>query len=350
LRRPVLPSVEDPAQWRQDEYTVLAAQHLLSRMDLDISQSDIEDDIVAALLSSSEIDFEWASSVTGSCELHGTYSAHPPRIRISRRLGTARANFTAAHELGHHLQEHDDEWVWDVLAGLRRTSPFVAQDVEERVSNQVAVHVLMPDDFVASQWGGVLSPEFVRALTREGRVSREAASLRAMGFAVAHGVEPTIIAVARPDGVVTSATASDGVQFAPPQRRTVQPDFSALADREPGRDRAIQGILYASGASRADLTYDWTWDNDGTHLFVVARPEYRFGDANWGADSVECLGPSCESVFSRAAAELCAKCVSPICPDCAACRCEKTEGATCSVCFMVMSIAESQRGTKHEDC
>lgn len=346
----MLPSIEDPQRWRQDEQTILVAEHLLGGMNLDISRSDIENDIVEALSSSSEIGFEWASSVTGSCELHGTYSARPPRIRVSRRSGTARANFTAAHELGHHLQEHDDEWVWDVLADLRRNHPFIAQDVEERVSNQIAVRLLMPDVFVASHWRGRLTPEFVCSLTRDGRVSREAASLRAMGFAGAQGGGTAVIAVARTDGAVTSATASDGSRLAPPQRWTVQPDFAALAEREPGRHRAIQGILYASGVSRADLTYDWAWGDDGAHLFVIVRPEYQFGDANWGGDDVECLGASCASVFSHSVAERCMKCTSPICPDCATCNCEKAQGAVCSECFLAMSIAESQRGAKHGDC
>lgn len=346
----MLPSIENPEEWRLEENTILVARHLLERMSLDVSRSDIEDDIIAALSSSADVAFEWVSNVSGSCELHGTYFADPPRIRVSRRSGAARANFTAAHELGHHLQEHDDEWGLDVLAGLRASHPFIARDVEERVSDQVAVRLLMPDAHVAAVWTGSLTPDFVRELTRDGRVSRQAASMRAMGHAVAQGIGPTVVAVARPDGVVTSATTSDGSLLAPPQGRSVQSDFAALAEGIPGHYRAIQGILYASGFSRADVAYYWSWDYDGTHIFVVVRPEYRFGDANWGNDDIECLGQSCGSSFSLSDAELCAQCKKPKCPDCDACACEKTEGAVCSECFTLMSLAETQRGPRHDVC
>lgn len=343
----MLPSIETPEAWRSEEKTALVAQHLLSGLNLDVSRSDLEDDIVGALTSSSDIIFEWTASVNSTCELLGTYSPFPPRIRVSRRLGVGRANFTAAHEVGHHLQAYDAEWGLGVLAELRRTHAFIAQDVEERVSNQVATRLLMPDAFVASEWTGSLTPDFVRALTRDGRVSREAASMRAVAYA---GSESAVVVIARPDGQVTSARASDASKLAPPPRRTLQPDFAKLAEAEPGHHRAVEGFIYATGVSRSDLTYDWVWDHNGTHLIVVAVPEYRFGDANWGGDEMECLSANCGSSFSRSDAELCLTCRQPICPDCSACACEKAVGKLCDNCFTIMSIAESDRGDVHEVC
>lgn len=343
----MLPSIDAPDAWRSDENTASVAQHLLDGMNLDVSRSDLEEDIVGALTSSADIAFEWSASVSSACELLGTYSPFPPRIRVSRRLGVGRANFTAAHELGHHLQEHDEHWGLGVLAELRRTHAFIAQDVEERVSNQVAVRLLMPDALVASEWDGALTPEFVRALTRDGRVSREAASMRAVAHA---NSESAVVVIVRPDGHVTSAVAADASKLAPPPRRTLQPDFVKLAELEPGRHRAVEGFIYSSGVSRADLSYEWAWDHTGTHLIVVAQPEYRFGDANWGGDEMECLSASCGSSFSRSDAAVCLTCRQHICPDCSACACEKPEGKLCDNCFTVMSIAESSRGDVHEVC
>lgn len=343
----MLPSVDAPDAWRSDDFTVLVAQHLLDGMSLDVSRSELEEDLVGALASSDDIIFEWTASVSGTCELLGTYSPFPPRIRVSRRLGVGRANFTAAHEIGHHLQEHDEEWGLGVLAELRRKHAFIAQDVEERVSNQVAVRLLMPDALVASEWRGELTPEFVRALTRDGRVSREAASMRAVAHAAP---EAAVVVIVRPDGQVTSAVAADASKLAPPPRGTLQPDFAKLVELEPGRHRAAEGFIYSSGVSRADLSFEWAWDHNGTHLIVVAQPEYRFGDANWGGDELECLSASCGSSFSRSDAALCSTCRQPICPDCSACACEKREGKLCENCFTVMSIAESVRGDVHEVC
>ncbi|MFG6402491.1 ImmA/IrrE family metallo-endopeptidase [Microbacterium sp. P04] len=319
-------------------------------MSLDISRSDLEEDVIGALRSSVDIEFEWVSSVAGVCELHGTYSSNPPRIRVARGAGTARANFTAAHEIGHHLQSHDAQWALGTLATLRRADPFTAQDVEERVSNQVAVRLLMPDFLVRAAWTGEISPAFVGRLTRDGRVSRWAASIRASGHAQAEGAEPFVVIIARPDGVVTSAVASDNATFAPPAHWTVQPDLAELVNGAVGRRRSVNGILYASGASRNDVTYDWGWDHNGTHVIVVARPEYRYGDANWGGDEVECLSINCGSSFSRSAADLCPTCVKPVCPDCGYCGCEKAEGAFCAKCFTLMSIQESRRGSEHDVC
>lgn len=343
----MLPSVDDADAWRLDENTARVAVHLLEDMDLGVPRADIEDDVIHALVASSEIDFEWSATVASACELLGTYSATPPRIRIARHLGMGRANFTAAHEIGHHLQAHNTDWALGVLAKLRRERPFVARDVEERVSNEVAVRLLMPDALVASEWGGALTPHFVLALTRHGRVSREAASMRAVTYAASTSA---VVVIARPNGLVTSARGSDAARLAPPPRRTIQPDFAALANSEPGRRGAEEGFIYSTGVSRADLNYDWCWDHDGSHLIVVADLNYQFGDAQWGGDEVECVGVSCGSSYSRSLAAICASCNNPICPDCAACACDKREGRMCSNCFTLMSIAESTRGDTHDVC
>jgi hypothetical protein len=343
----VLPSVDDADAWRLDENTALVAEHLLEDMDLGVPRADIEDDIIRALIDSPKIEFEWSATIATDCELLGTYSAIPPRIRVSRRLRTGRANFTAAHEVGHHLQAHNAEWALGVLAKLRRDHPFIARDVEERVSNEVAVRLLMPDALVASEWGGVLTPQFVLALTRYGRVSREAASMRAVKHAASAAA---VVVIARPDGLVTSARGSDASRLAPPPRRTIQPDLAALTESEPGRRGAAEGFIYSTGVSRADLNYDWCWDHDGTHLIVVADVNYQFGDAQWGGDEVECVGLSCGSSYSRSLAAICATCKNPVCPDCAACVCDKREGKLCSNCFTIMSIAESARGDAHDVC
>jgi hypothetical protein len=346
----VLPAITNPEEWRLEQNTLAVAEHLIQGMQLDVSASDLEDDIIGALSSSSEIIFEWAASVQGSCELHGTYSPVPPRIRVKRSSGTARGNFTAAHELGHHLQSHDADWALGVLADLRRTKPFIARDVEERVSNQVAARLLLPDQFVDSQWKTRLTPDFVRALTRDGRVSRWAASIRAAGRAEREEPGPFVIVVARLDGVVTSAVASNGSELAPPGRGSVQPDLATLAAGEPGHGRAREGIIYGSGVSRADVGYDWCWDFDGSHVIAIVRTEYRFGKANWGDDDTECASVNCETVFSRSEATHCETCMQPVCPVCSACGCERTEGGICTKCFMVMSIAETQNGAQHVEC
>lgn len=345
----VLPEVSTPEEWRSPSAVEAVARHLIETMTLDVSLSDLEDDIVQALKESEHIVFEWAASVNSDCELFGTYVATPPRIRVARKQHTARANFTAAHELGHHLQVHDIDWAADVLADLRADKPWLAKQVEEAVSDQVASLLLLPDDFVQLHWRGSLTPGFVRALTRNGGVSRSAATIRALGFSRQHESK-VVIVVSDREGIVVFAAATDGGMLAPPARGSHQPDLERIARVGEGHHRARGGIHYSSGTTRSDVKYESEWDVDGSHLITIIRPEYPFGTPNWGSDVAQCQSEACGEVFSRSEATRCELCNRHKCPSCSSCGCVRREGKTCINCFFVMSLAESERGDAHEVC
>lgn len=347
----MLPEVVGPEEWRRAENVDAVAAHLLANMAFDASLSDLHDDTIGALQASDLIEFEWGTTVTTTCELHGTYSRHPPRIRVARGQTTARANFTAAHEFGHHLQHEDPDWALDVFAELRRNQPVLASVVEELVSNLVAVQLLMPQDVVESAWSGKLTPDFVRALTRDGRVSRQAAAIRAVNHASPEERDVIVVVADPVDGRVLSSAASSRSQLFPPPTNSFQSDLRTLANGRTGPRQAGEGFQYSTGRTRADITYDWGWDHAGQYIFVAARPTYRFGTPQWDGDDVECASENCNHVFSRSAAELCPKCRLPICPACNACGgCEKKQGALCMNCFTLMSLSESQRGSVHDEC
>lgn len=346
----MLPDVVDPAEWRRPENLDAVAAHLLANMTFDVPLSDLRDDVVRALEASDLIEFEWGTSLATTCELHGTYSRRPPRIRVARGQSTARANFTAAHEFGHHLQQENAEWALDVFVELRRAQPVLAAVVGELVSNHVAVQLLMPQDVLASAWSGRLTPDFVRELTRDGRVSRQAAAIRAVNHAADE--RDVVVIVADPlDGRVLSSSASALSQLYPPPTNSFQSDLRTFGDGATGLRQASEGFQYSTGRTRADITYDWGWDHAGQYMFVVARPTYRFGTPQWDGDDVECVSENCEHVFSRSAAGVCPNCRLPICPACNACGgCEKKHGALCMNCFTLMSLSESQRGPVHDEC
>lgn len=262
----------------------------------------------------------------------------------------ARANFTAAHEFGHHLQQSDSEWALDVLAGLRHDHNTLSRHVEEAVSNRVAVTLLMPAAVVEEAWTGELTPTFVRALTRGGLVSRQAATLRASSFAAPEDPNAVIVVADPATGAVLSSVSSDTSTLARPAKGSVQSDFRALTSGSEGRRGAATGFEYVTGSARSDITYDWGWDAHHTYVFIVARPTYRFGNAQWDRDAVECSSVTCDSTFSHHTATRCGACMLPICPDCGACGCEKQRGTVCMNCFTEMSLSESQRGTVHDEC
>lgn len=346
----MLPDVSSPGEWLHPTTVTAVAKHLLANMRFDQPLATLEADITAALTRSDLVELEWVSTVETACELHGTYSSPPPRIRLSRQQGAARANFTAAHEFGHHLQRHDDEWAMDVLAELRRAHTTLSRHVEEAVSDRVAVLLLMPDHIVEQAWTGELTPAFVRSLTRDGLVSRQAAAMRASAWAQESDPDAVIVIADPATGAVLFSKASENSRLVPPPTWTVQPDFRALTVGPEGRRGATEGFLYSTNRSRADIAYDWCWDADGRYLFVIARPTYRFGTPQWDVDVVECGSLSCGSTFSRTDAVFCRMCLAHKCPDCGTCNCESRRGTTCSRCGMEMSLRESQRGTAHEEC
>lgn len=329
---------------------VAVAEHLLSSMQFDQPREALESDITRALMESDILDFEWSSQVDTTCELHGTYSSPPARIRVSRQQPTARANFTAAHEFGHHLQRHDAEWAMDVLAEYRRSDSTLMRHVEEAVSNRVAVALLMPDRIVEQEWTGQLTPAFIRALTRGGQVSRQAATIRASSWAQDSDPNAVTIVADPVTGVVLSSESSETSTLVRPPKNSVQPDFRTLTTAAEGHRGATEGFIYSTNSARSDITYDWGWDANGTHLLIVARPTYRFGTAQWDRDDIECVSATCDSAFSRNEAILCQTCMSHVCPDCGACGCEKRHGTTCVKCGMEMSVRESQLGQTHEEC
>lgn len=346
----MLPEVRTAAEWLQPANIAAAAEHLLEHMQFDQPREALESDVIRALQDSDHIDFEWSSQVDTTCELHGTYSSPPAHIRVSRQQPTARANFTAAHEFGHHLQRHDDEWAMDVMAVLRHSDPVMMRHVEEAVSNRVAVNLLMPERIVEDAWTGQLTPAFIRALTRNGHVSRQAATIRASAWSQESEPHAVIIVADPLTGLVLSSESHETSSLTRPPKNSVQPDFRALTAGPEGTRGATEGFIYSTNSARSDITYDWGWDASGTHLLIVARPTYRFGTAQWDRDDIECQSASCDSSFSRNDAVLCPTCMHHVCPDCGACACERRRGTTCADCGMEMSIRESQIGTTHEEC
>ncbi|MFJ2543056.1 ImmA/IrrE family metallo-endopeptidase [Microbacterium sp. NPDC087589] len=345
----MLPDVASPGEWLHPKVVAAVAEHLLANMQFDQPRSALESDITRALQDSDLIEFEWSTEVDTVCELLGTYTRRPARIRVARRQRTARANFTAAHEFGHHLQQQDEDWAME-LADLRRAHGSLMRHVEEAVSNHVAVLLLMPDHVVETAWTGTLTPAFVRALTRDGLVSRQAASMRASRWARADDPNAVLVVADPTTGLVLSSESADASTLARPPKGSVQSDFRALTAGAQGTRAATDGFVYSTNTSRSDIAYDWGWDADGTHIFVVARPTYRFGDALWSRDELECASASCESTFAREGAVLCRTCMLHRCPDCGSCGCEKRRGATCENCGFEMSVRESQLGSAHEEC
>lgn len=344
----MLPRVDDPELWQSPSILAAVARHLIASTTFDVPASDLQDDVVAALQSSAEVRVRWSDRASEQCELHGTYDFDSQTITLRRGQNLARTNFTAAHELGHHLQATDPDWALKVLAPLRKSHPGLMRRVEESLANTVAAMILMPDDLVASKWAGRLSPQFVNELSQEGRVSRQAAVMRAAGLSDS---EPAILIVSdRHGSVVTSNSTTDELFRVP--KGSVQPDLRTLFEQAPfSGSIASAGLVYSTGNARADFSYEGDLDHSGDYLIVVARPIYRFGDQQWSNEDVECPFEACATVFLWNSENTCTDCHRPKCPQCGNCDgCEAPAAKTCVKCFMEMSLAESAAGDIHAEC
>jgi Zn-dependent peptidase ImmA (M78 family) len=344
----VLPTVNEPSGWRDPSVLEAVADHLIAGMTLDVALADLHDDLVGALRESQMVHLRWAERVAGTCDLHGSYDRLTATIRLELGKPPARTNFTAAHELGHHLQANDLEWGLEVLAELRRQHPTIARFVEEELANVTAARLLIPAAHVQLVWNGSLTPGTIEGLRRDGRVSHHAAIIRAATLTS----DPAIIVVVDATGtVIASRSTADSLFQAP--GGSMQPDLRDLFEGGKARTGVLarSGIVYTTGNARADLTYDVGFDSDATHLIAIARPVYTFGSPQWAPEELECSFVACGWVFTLTAETTCPRCRTPKCPSCGTCdECPVARGAVCRNCFLEMSIEESLRATVHDEC
>lgn len=288
--------------------------------------------------------FEEALS-SDRCGGGGYYRAEPPTIYLHPTIGR-RDNFTVLHELGHHLQQHHDDWalvLLDLQIDRRRR-------VEEAVSNEFAAQVLMPITDKDREDAAVHPAEFMAGYYGRVSASRSASLRRARD--ILHGPSSRwILAVAELDGtVIYSATTYDDAQ---PPIGFRQEGFERVAREaldHPVRQHFREGIEYRTGSVLDDLHIEAAVDHSGRYAFVALRPTSVNGQGTMTYPVHECADPGCGATFEPSRSNgKCDLCGCFRCPECRKCACAAASRSAliCDMCRMTYSQSEMQSGN-HE--
>lgn len=255
------------------------------------------------------------------CSVYGYYLEYrnPPEIGIARAASQRRMNFTALHELGHHLQpdhpevglalaELDDEW----------------HGLEDRICDAFAAEILLPADLVA----GVLTDDRlgptasqVVELFHLSDASRAACCVRAAQHL---RVDGWVVLADRDGKVQFAAAANHEFRLAP---GTVQPGSSIISMAgQTGWAQGLSPVTYPSGKTSPHFNTDAVADGD--YVFAVMS----LGATSWNPAPVPsrfrraggvptiCVNPGCGHDWVSFDPP-CNKCGERPCPICDRCGC-----------------------------
>ncbi|MBB4934372.1 hypothetical protein F4561_005192 [Lipingzhangella halophila] len=267
------------------------------------------------------------------CSVAGSYRGDldPPALVVSASASTRRRYFTALHELGHHLQQTDEELGEAVLA------VEASQEFEDAACDAFAGRILLPDDLVNTHIGprGPTATE-VAELYRRSQASRAACCVRAAQRLRAPGV----IVVYNSTGIVSFAAGRGDIY--PPARSTDQSTTPLLQralhmqDREAAVTKQNTTILYRDGSRYDSLYGQATWcdgyvvavlttDTVPWQTFAPPSPQGRSSTEKYW----EC--ETCQDTFTPQST--CATCGQPQCPA-GHCGCTLQGERVCTQCWM----------------
>jgi Zn-dependent peptidase ImmA (M78 family) len=172
------------------------------------------------------------------CSVSGAYFYERGQIVVSRSASRRRRNFTALHELAHHLQEHDQEFI-----SILEEEPDAGKALEDDICDAFAAEVLLPED-VVNETVGPKGPtaENVIELFEKSQASREACCVRAAQRIMGDGY--VMLCDLSPTALFTAATSQYRIRRNTPQ---AQNEVIEAAIRW-GNAKRESRVGFASGA------------------------------------------------------------------------------------------------------
>lgn len=285
--------------------------------------------------------------VRSDCPTSGLYiwGQRRSRIIVARSPSRGRNAFTILHELSHHLQRSNPDWL-DVLSAL---SDDQARVLEHLVCDEFASEILLPRASVVElSQAGSITAAGIRDLYEQTHASRAAAIVRTKYLLPLDSVSLLL-----DDGGDLVFSQSRGDLVPPSREGAVIGRIIGDATSRVGNE--ITGSVdfrYKTGTLLERIDATAAADYEGRYIFVVATRVERYDQirTKWKPTLVEC--PCGDSFPSNEGLDPCVRCKERICPSCERCYCAADNNSTvCTVCWTELSARETSRGlTVHEDC
>lgn len=201
----------------------------------------------------------------GKCSVAGSYFEDRGLITVARSASKGRQKFTALHELGHHLQRHDES-----LVKILASEPDAGFLLEEDICDGFAAEVLLPTHYVDEVIGerGPTAGEIVE-LFKTSQASREACCVRG----AQHIVGPGHVMLSSQDGVARFTASSSAYRVA---RNTPQDGNEVISSAVRwGSAKRETRVRYASGVLSEPFHGDAVTDGDYIFAVMAIKPAWK---------------------------------------------------------------------------
>ena len=302
-----------------------------------LSMEALANDPIAALEADPAVRVTWVepASLPPECSIAAACdkSRRPARLLISKDASLGRRCFSVLHEYGHLLR--------DLIPAVLEVL-FAAADagaaLEERICDEFASQVLLPDPFLESVLGPCITAQAVQSLIAAAPASAEACAVAAARKLPA----PGYVMLLSPDGSAAFTAHNNDAYFV--RRGTAQDGL--LAQAASGRPvRGREQVRYSTGNRSQEMFLDAATANGRTVAVLVTD------SPPWGGLTVgKKRGPegttgycgNCAlefAVFARS----CGTCEQPPCPQCGQCACETPKAVSgerlCDRCYLMLPPA-----------
>jgi hypothetical protein len=307
-------------------------------------------DPVLALERDPSVRIVWVepARLPAGCSIAAAYdrNAEPARLLVSLDASPGRRRFSTLHEYGHHLRNQ----VPEVLEAL-----FKAKDGggerEERMCDEFAARVLLPDNLLDSALGPDVTARAVLNLVAVAPASAEACAVAAARRLPAPGY---VILLARDAAATFTAHNRDVFHV---RRGTTQPGlFIRAAAGQPTRGR--EQVRYGTGNLSQEMFMDAATANGRTAVVLVTdSPPWGGLTVGYkrGPDGCTAYCENCGRTF-QTFAQACSTCGQAPCPECGHCGCESADSIAgervCDRCFLLLPPAAyaARNSTTCKEC
>lgn len=315
-----------------------------------LSLEELSSDPVATLEATPAVRIIWVepASLPATCSIAAACdkSCKPARLLVSKDSSIGRRRFSVLHEYAHLLRD----WVPDVLEALF-TSANAGEALEERMCDEFASAVLLPDALLESALGPDITARAVLSLIAVAPASAEACAVAAARRLPA----PGYIMLLSPDGTATFTAHHSDVYYV--RRGTAQDGLlRKAAAGTPVRGR--EQVRYSTGNRSREMFTDAATENCRTVAVLVTDSPPWGGltiGRKQGPEGTNGYCENCDQEFSTFV-RMCDTCEQPPCPQCGQCACEIPKGAAgermCNRCYLMLPPAAypDSNSTRCKEC